>query len=119
MRKQYLIDQQPFQRARSFVDTISKLEYLDNLPNASPLPAFTIRRNTIKQPINNEATNRKTLNQTINHNSIPHPRQSIKHLATIQPQLLTTATSWLSHSQENHKNLMKNERQNWQKKVKP
>jgi len=80
MRKQYLIDQQLFQRARSFVDTISKLEYLDNLPNANPLPAFTIRRNTIKQSINNEATNRKT----INHNSIPHP-QSIKHLATIQP----------------------------------
>jgi len=98
MRKQYLIDQQPFQRARSFVDSISKLEYLDNFPNASPLPAFTIRRNTIKSPINNEATNRKTLNQTKTqfHSSTKTINQTSRHESAI---LLTTASSpWLSHS---------------------
>jgi len=99
MRKQYLIDQQPFQRARSFVDTISKLEYLDNLPNAIPLPAFTIRRNTIKQSINNEATDRKSLNQlqSITISFHIQDNQTSRHDSAT---LLTTETPWLSHSQE-------------------
>ena len=106
-----LIEQQQFQRARLFVNTIANFEHFDTITcqYASPIPAST-RRNTSNISINNQATDRKTLKSKNHTFTFPYLAQdkhsAIRHnLATANhPMIRTDCHIPHSHSVQKQKN---------------